>query len=298
MVAAPQTRDRQPAERDGEVPSESADGRPGRGGDRREAQPGADFVKANYTKYEYMIPMRDGVRLHTAVYVPKDTSEKYPFLMVRTPYSCRPYGVDEYPSRLGPSGKFAEEKYIFVSQDVRGCWMSEGEFVDIRPHIADKRSPQRHRRSQRHVGHDRLAREKCAGQQRPRRPVGNFVSRLLHGRRHDRCPPCPQGLVAAGAAGGLVHGRRLASQRRDCSWRTVSISWWTSAGRGRGHIKRNRRPRFEAGTPDGYQFFLDMGPLREAEAKYMKGRRRDSGSSSWSTARTMSSGRPATCGRT
>src|SRR5690349_14031994 len=81
-------------------------------------------VNASYTKYEYRIPMRDGVKLHTAVYVPKDDSQTYPMLLTRTPYSCAPYGVDKYPDKLGPSPLFQKAGYIFVYQDVRGRWMS------------------------------------------------------------------------------------------------------------------------------------------------------------------------------
>ncbi len=93
-----------------------------------------DFdIKANYTKTEVRIPMRDGVRLFTAVYAPKDTSEKYPILLTRTPYSVAPYGADAFPRSLGPSLKFAEDKFIFVNQDVRGRYMSEGECVEMRP---------------------------------------------------------------------------------------------------------------------------------------------------------------------
>jgi putative CocE/NonD family hydrolase len=104
--------------------------------------PKEDYVKAHYTKYEYRIPMRDGKKLFTAVYVPKDTSEPHPFLMDRTPYSVGPYGEDQYPRTLGPSDEFEKSGYIFVYQDVRGRWMSEGEFVEMRPHIDDKKSPQ------------------------------------------------------------------------------------------------------------------------------------------------------------
>ena len=92
-------------------------------------------VKAHYTKYEYRIPMRDGVHLFTSVYVPKDASHSYPFLMQRTPYSVGPYGEDQYRTRLGPSESFEKSGYIFVFQDVRGRWMSEGQFVEMRPHI-------------------------------------------------------------------------------------------------------------------------------------------------------------------
>jgi putative CocE/NonD family hydrolase len=97
-------------------------------------------VKAHYTKYEYRIPMRDGVHLFTSVYVPKDSSRSYPFLIDRTPYNVGPYGVDQFKERLGPSPDFDQSGYIFVFQDVRGRWMSEGSFVEMRPHIDEKKS--------------------------------------------------------------------------------------------------------------------------------------------------------------
>ncbi|MGD0735461.1 MAG: CocE/NonD family hydrolase [Terracidiphilus sp.] len=107
------------------------------------ATPQEDPVKSHYTKYEYRIPMRDGKRLFTAVYVPKDAAGgPYPFLMDRTPYSVGPYGEDQYPMRLGPSEEFQKSGYIFVYQDVRGRWMSEGTFVEMRPHIDEKKTPQ------------------------------------------------------------------------------------------------------------------------------------------------------------
>jgi len=104
--------------------------------------PKEDYVRAHYTKYEFRIPMRDGKRLFTAVYVPKDSvGSPYPFLMDRTPYSVGPYGEDQYPTHLGPSDEFEKGGYIFVYQDVRGRWMSEGEFLEMRPHIDEKKSP-------------------------------------------------------------------------------------------------------------------------------------------------------------
>jgi uncharacterized protein len=94
-----------------------------------------NFVKENYTKYEYKIPMRDGIKLHTAVYIPKDasTSITYPFLMERTCYDVSPYGEDKYKSQLGPSSFLMKDKYIFVYQDVRGRWMSEGTWTNMTP---------------------------------------------------------------------------------------------------------------------------------------------------------------------
>jgi putative CocE/NonD family hydrolase len=106
-----------------------------------------DFVRAHYTKYEFRIPMRDGVRLFTSVYVPKASAfpadpGPYPFLMDRTPYSVAPYGEDQYPERLGPSDEFEKGGYIFVYQDVRGRWMSEGTFLEMRPHLDVKKTAQ------------------------------------------------------------------------------------------------------------------------------------------------------------
>ncbi len=99
-------------------------------------------VKAAYTKHEFLIPMRDGVKLFTAVYTPKDTSEAYPMMMSRTPYSVAPYGIDNYRASLGPSSeRFMKEKFIFVYQDVRGRNRSEGTFVHVRPVIQNKTGP-------------------------------------------------------------------------------------------------------------------------------------------------------------
>ncbi len=103
---------------------------------------GLEFIKAHYTKYEYQIAMRDGKKLFTSVYLPKDTSQKYPIMLDRTPYNVAPYGVDNYKGALGPSEKFAREGYIFVYQDVRGRYLSEGDFVNMTPHLEVKRGPQ------------------------------------------------------------------------------------------------------------------------------------------------------------
>jgi uncharacterized protein len=99
------------------------------------------YIKANYTKHEFLIPMRDGVRLFTSVYTPKSTVEAYPLLLNRTPYTVAPYGIDDYRANLGPSEKFAREGFIFVYQDVRGKGRSEGQFVHVRPHNPNKKSP-------------------------------------------------------------------------------------------------------------------------------------------------------------
>ena len=100
----------------------------------------AQSPKDSYTKIEQMITMRDGIKLYTAIYVPKNNTEKLPFLIVRTPYSCQPYGTEKLPSRLGPNMLFKNEPYIFVYQDVRGRHMSEGVFQEMTPVITNKRT--------------------------------------------------------------------------------------------------------------------------------------------------------------
>jgi putative CocE/NonD family hydrolase len=95
----------------------------------------------NYTKLEQYIPMRDGIKLFTSIYIPKDQNSKHPFLMTRTPYSCAPYGEDKFVDIWNSYKiKYAKENFIFVTQDVRGRYMSEGEFVDVRPFNKNKKA--------------------------------------------------------------------------------------------------------------------------------------------------------------
>ncbi|MFG6465766.1 CocE/NonD family hydrolase [Roseateles sp. BYS87W] len=107
-----------------------------------EDKPPAYQPREHYTKYEYRVPVRDGKTLFTAVYLPKDQSRRYPFLMVRTPYSCGPYGVDrDGVKQLAPNEDFLKAGYIFVCQDVRGRFQSEGQFIEMTPHRAIKKLP-------------------------------------------------------------------------------------------------------------------------------------------------------------
>ncbi|MEM8845685.1 MAG: CocE/NonD family hydrolase [Bacteroidota bacterium] len=99
-----------------------------------------NYVAKNYTKREVDVEMRDGVKLHTTIYSPKDTSQEYPILMQRTPYSSRPYGEGEYRTQIGPNIHLMEEGNIIVYQDVRGRWMSEGHYDNMRAYIPNKQS--------------------------------------------------------------------------------------------------------------------------------------------------------------
>jgi uncharacterized protein len=111
--------------------------------DADEVEKSRTQIRAQYTKYEFRVPMRDGAKLFTAVYVPKDASpsKTYPFLIMRTPYSVRPYGVDNYPRRLGPAPSFTKDGFIFVNQDVRGRYQSDGTFQEMTPQKDKKSSP-------------------------------------------------------------------------------------------------------------------------------------------------------------
>ncbi|MEO6813236.1 MAG: CocE/NonD family hydrolase [Ginsengibacter sp.] len=97
-----------------------------------------NYVKKNFTKIDTAITMRDGIKLYTIIYIPKDNSVKYPFLMERTPYSVAPYGEKNYANSLGPNTDLMHGKYIFVYQDVRGRYMSEGFNLEVTPYIPHK----------------------------------------------------------------------------------------------------------------------------------------------------------------
>jgi putative CocE/NonD family hydrolase len=102
---------------------------------RAQQLPGAQRIMAMYSKSEVRIPMPDGTTLFAAVYAPRDRAKNYPIMLKRTPYGCQPYGEDRYNPRIGPSAVMEDEGYIFVHQDVRGRWMSEGSFDNMRPHV-------------------------------------------------------------------------------------------------------------------------------------------------------------------
>lgn len=99
------------------------------------------WVRDNYYKKEVMVPTRDGAKLFTALYIPKDSSTKHPILFNRTPYSCAPYGENNFSPRLYNTYwiNYLKEGYIIAIQDVRGRWMSEGDFVDVRPFNTNKK---------------------------------------------------------------------------------------------------------------------------------------------------------------
>ena len=239
---------------------------PGRGA----VAQGIEYVKAHYTKYEYRIPMRDGVRLFTAVYAPKDTSQKSPILLTRTPYSVQPYGVDRSRPDLGPSPLFGKEGgYIFVYQDVRGRWMSEGKFVDMTPHRTDKRGPSDvDESSDAYDTIDWLVKNVPnhngkVGQWGISYP-GFYTSAGMIDAHPALKAASPQAPVSDWFAGDDWH-------HNGALFLAHAFNFMSVFGRPRPEPTRSFYPAFSHGTPDGYKFFLELGPLAEVDKKHFKG---------------------------
>jgi putative CocE/NonD family hydrolase len=230
---------------------------------------GVEFIKANYTKYEYRIPMRDGARLFTAVYVPKDTSQRHPILLTRTPYSVRPYGVDRSRSDLGPSALFAKEGYIFAYQDVRGRWMSEGEIANMTPHRAEKQGPRDNDESSdtydtiewliKHIP----AHNDRVGQWGISYPGFYTAAGMIDA--HPNLKACsPQAPIVDWFAGDDWH-------HNGALILPHAFNFLSRFGRARPEPTRDFNPTFDHGTTDGYKFFLELGPLSQADKRYFKG---------------------------
>jgi putative CocE/NonD family hydrolase len=232
------------------------------------AAQGLEEVKARYTKYEYRIPMRDGKRLFTAVYSPKDQSQRYPILLTRTPYSVQPYGVDQYKGDLGPSPLEGKAGYIFVYQDVRGRWMSEGEFVDMRPYQPVKKGPADTDESSdtwdtiqwlvKHV-ENHNGRVGMWGISYP----GFYASMGLIDAHPALKAVSPQAPIADWFVGDDWH-------HHGALMLPHAFNFMAVFGRPRPQPVKKSRFSFDHETPDGYQFFLDLGPLANADARYFK----------------------------
>lgn len=236
---------------------------------RRKAEELRDYVRANYTKYEYLAPMRDGVRLFLAVYTPKDSSKTYPIWMMRTPYSVAPYGVDNYRWSLGPSESFAREGYIFAYCDVRGRGKSEGTFVHVRPFIPDKRSP-----SQVDEASDTY-------------DTIEFLLKTIpnhNGRVGISGTSYPGFYATMAALSGHPALKAVSPQAPVTEWfigddfrhngtffLAHAFGFFSFFGRPRPGENEVPGPRFDYGTPDGYDFFLRMGSLDDADRKFFKG---------------------------
>ncbi|SKB96350.1 hypothetical protein SAMN05660226_04040 [Parapedobacter luteus] len=224
------------------------------------------FIREHYKKREFLIPMRDGTKLFTAVYAPKDTTQVYPILLMRTPYSVAPYGPDAYRAPLGPNIRFTHERFIFVYQDIRGKYMSEGNFVAVRPYNPNKTHRQDIDESS---------------------DTYDTIDWLVHNIPHNNGKVGMWGISAPGgyATAGLIDAHpalvAVSPQAPVTDWfmgddrhhngafmLMGSFAFVSSYGRERDSISPRGMPGYNAyGTPDGYDFYLTAKTLKNLTAK-------------------------------
>jgi len=232
------------------------------------AAPDSSFIREHYTKYEYRIPMRDGVKLFTIVYVPKDKTRLYPMIMTRTPYRIAPYGLDNYIQNPGKQrGRYFQEGYIVVYQDVRGRYMSEGDYVQVRPYIPNRRNP--HEIDETTDTYDTVewlinnipgnnGRVGISGISYP----GFYTSMGTIDAHPAVKATSPQAPVSKwmGRDDWYHNGAFLLAH---------AFSWMVRHGRIRDEPTQDPADLFDYGTPDGYQFFLELGTLPTVTEKYV-----------------------------
>jgi putative CocE/NonD family hydrolase len=225
------------------------------------------YVRSYYSKFEHRIPMRDGARLFTAVYQPNDRTKRYPILLLRTPYRAAPYGVDRYPPALGPYAAFERAGYIFVYQEVRGTFLSEGTFVNMRPQLRGKHGP------------------KAIDESTDTYDTIDWLLKHVpghNGRVGLRGVSYPGFYAMAGAINGHPALKATSPQAPIADWfwddvhhhgafvLSLGFNFLSLFGVKREGPQTNWPEHFDFGTPDGYQFFLDLGPLKNVEKKYFK----------------------------
>lgn len=226
-------------------------------------------VRDHYTKREALVPMRDGVRLFTAIYEPKDKSKSYPVMVLRTPYSVAPYGSNAFRTPLGPTPKFSQDGFIFVYQDVRGRYMSEGEFVNMRPQLV--------------AGHAAKAiDESTDAYDTIEWVVGNVSNN--NGRVGVWGISYPGFYAAAAAINSHPALKAVSPQAPIADWfigddfhhngaffLIDAFNFLNGFGRPRPVPTTSYPPGIRHGTQDGYKFFLELGPLANVDKKYFKG---------------------------
>lgn len=227
---------------------------------------GAAWVREHYEKHEVRIPMRDGATLFTAIYVPRERSGPVPIMLTRTPYSVGPYGGDEYRDAVGPSRTLMERGWIFAYQDVRGCFQSEGEFVDMRPHRPSKQAKEIDESTDAWDTIEWLVKH----------VEGNSGRVGMWGISY------PGFYAAAGMIDPHPALRAVSPQAPIADWwyddfhhhgaffLPHAFNFFAVFGRVREGLKTDWGPRFEHGTPDGYAFFLELGSLRNANARHFE----------------------------
>lgn len=228
---------------------------------QEEAPPGGTLPD-RYEKSEHRVEMRDGVRLHTTVYRPRDTGGALPILLKRTPYSCAPYGRDTFPERVGPSPAMEADGYVFVCQDVRGRWMSEGRYENMRPHVPGDSAVDESSDTWdtvewllAHVeGHNGRV-----GQWGISYP-GFYTAAALPEAHPALVASSPQAPIADFFFDDFHHhGAFFLSY-----WRVTPLFGHQHAG----PTDRPWYPIVDPPTPDGYGFYRELGPLHRSDDRY------------------------------
>lgn len=229
----------------------------------------ADYIKKNYNKSEVLIPMRDGIKLFVCIYAPKDNSGKYPIMFDRTPYSVGPYGADNYKTSLGPDDLFPREGYIFVYGDVRGKYMSEGVYEDVRPYIPNKTGNQTDETTDTYDTVDWLIKNVPNNNGR----VGvygisypGFYTSMAGIDGH----PAVKAISPQAPVSDWFHGDD--TNHNGALFLAQNFSFFTGFGqfRAKPTSDNNYVKRFNWGTADGYKFYLEMGGLKNAGDVYEK----------------------------
>ena len=230
---------------------------------------GVDYVREHYEKREHRIAMRDGAKLFTAVYAPKDKSKTYPILMIRTQSGCSPYGEDKYPANLGLSPHFARSGYIFVVQDVRGRWMSEGEFVVLRPHRPNKDYAKKEvdESTDTYDTIDWLVKNVAGNNGRVGHYGTSYRGWLAAAGMIDAHPALkavsPQAPIGDTFVGDDWH-------HNGALFLNHAVFYMPIMGKRRPALTQTPPVRPDYGTPDGYDFYLKLGPLSNVNARHFK----------------------------
>jgi hypothetical protein len=226
------------------------------------------YVREHYLKQEYQIPMRDGIRLFTAVYSPKDTSRTYPMMLFRTPYSVGPYGEDGYKEQLGPGWHFTREKFIFAYQDVRGRFMSEGEYENLRPHRPVKKdTTDIDESSDTYDTIEWLLKEIPNHNGRVGQWGISYPGFYTAAGMIDAHPA----LVAASPQAPVSDFFFDDFHHHGAFFLPHAFNFYATFGKPRPQPTTEWGKRFDPKTPDGYQFFMDLGPLGNADEQHFHG---------------------------
>jgi len=229
---------------------------------------GPDYIRAHYDKREYRIPMRDGAKLFTAVYTPKDKSQTYPIMLTRTQSGVMPYGEDKFPATLGPGAHFVRSGYIFVAQDVRGRWMSEGEFVVLRPHMANKSGPTDTDESTDAFDTIEWLLKNVAGHNGRVGYQGMSYRGWLAACGAIDAHPALKAVSPQAPVGDTFVGDDW--HHNGALFLNHAVFYMPIMGKKRSGLTMVPPARPDYGTPDGYDFFLKLGPLSNVNAKHFK----------------------------